>query len=288
MDFPFQLTANTIDRIQAWKDSHTKTDSTNSSKENVRDIKSLAYVLLHETLRTRLPGQPQLNAFNHFINHELDHVFREQGQPIQVCTINTRNNVAIEITFSDISVESPTHIEPDGTRIHLLPKDVSERRIPYDINVMVDLHVVQNHYSVVPTLKKYKDGPAFFSNCLVINDPYNFNGKGVALGRETTGTPEQHLASAQFLRFEPGVFEAFHKDACRRHNHRSRCPVDVHGYKKQLWTRLNAMDQKKDFHHKSDVKAMGMAQKLMVFIVAMIQKQMNSVVEWARKTRQLW
>ena len=247
MEFPFQLTPEGLRRIANLTHTYSSSNcaETAKTKQYARDLKSLSYVLLHEAMRTHMPGQAQLDAYNNAMDFEFDKIVREHEQPINVSTINSKNNSAIQIVFSDISIEAPTHTEPDGTRIHLLPKDVSKRRIPYDISMCVDLKLTQTLYDIVPPMREYgKDGKAFYAPCLIVADPYNFNGWGMALGRETTGTAQERASKGQTLFFKPGVWDEFHDDACNRHNRRSKCPVKVDGYKRQLWSNLGATDQK--------------------------------------------
>jgi len=250
MEFPFRLHSEGVTmikdltaRVGTGNDNDEEPDKT-TKKQHIRNLKAISYVMLHEALRTRLPGQAQLDAYNNFVDFELPKIVREHEQPIEVHTINAVNNVAIEIVFTDISVEAPTHTDPDGSRVHIHPSDVRKRRIPYDINVSVDLCMKQTHYELVPSLRNYGNGKAFYAPCLLVEDPYNFNGWGLAIGRATTGTSKHHVENAQVLFFKPGVWEDFHKDACSRHNRRSRHPVQVDGYKRQVWSKLCVQDQK--------------------------------------------
>ena len=281
MEFPFELKKGSVESIHALTQHAGKVDAPVEKHKKIRDLKALSYVMLHEALRTRLPGQGQIDAYNNFINFELPDIVREQSQPIEVHSINNLNNVAIQIIFTDISVEAPTHTEPDGRRVHLHPKDVSERRIPYDINVSVDLCLKQTMYEIVPPLRNYGDGKAFYAPCLLVSDPYHFNGWGLAIGRATTGSAQQHVETGQVLRFLPGVFESFHADALARHNRRSKCPVKVDGFKRQLWSKPSNIDQKTwNFfvHEQEHVDAPCMAcVKLLVFI-GYRDKQLNHFV----------
>lgn len=285
MEFPFRLESDSLDRIQSLVRNPDPVESPSpvhpgckkpipgASKTKdwtkVRDLKSLSYVLLHEALRTRMPGQAQLNAYNNLLDHELDQIVREQDQPIEINSITNLNNVAIAVTFTDVSIESPVHTEPDGQRIRLYPADVGVRRIPYDVGVSVDLKLTQTQYHVVPPLRNYSNGRAFYAPCLLVTDPFDFNGWGVAVGRATTGEASQHLASGQVLRFLPGVWEQFHRDACARQNRRSKCPVQVDAFTRQLWNRLSAADQRvwDEYCETPGKKSRGMAcVKLLVFI----------------------
>lgn len=202
------------------------------------------------------------------MDHELAQIVREHSQAIDVHAINHVNNAFIRVTFTDVSIEPPTHTEPDGTRIQIYPKDVSERRIPYDVNVSVDLCLTQKLYQIVPSIRDFAgDGNAFYAPCLIVQDPYQFNGWGLAIGRATTGDPKQHIANGQVLRFEPGVWDEFHASECARHNRRSKCPVQVPGYKRQLWSKLGVHDQKTWSAYCETPDAPGMAcVKLIVFI----------------------
>lgn len=289
MEFPFRLSPEGLARTQRLATQIGAEDGTMSTKnkrQKVRDLKALSYVMLHEGLRTRMPGQAHLDAFNNFIDFELPKSVREQGHPIEVHAINSVNNVAIRLLFTDISVESPTHSEPDGRRNYLYPRDVGQRHIPYDINVSVDLCLEQTFYDIIPPLRSYNpSNKAFYAPCLLVNDPYNFNGWGLAVGRSTTATIAQSVQQGKMLRFKPGVWEAFHTDACRRHNHRSKCPVTVSGYKRQLWSQLCARDQQVWNHYCSDGADAcpdfpGMAcTKLLVFIGYMDTTLNTFVVE---------
>ena len=254
MEFPFRMSPEGLTYVQHLTKEMGATEvPAHDRHRRVRDLKALSYVMLHEGLRTRMPGQAHLDAFNNFIDFELPKTVREQGHPIEVYAINSVNNVAIRLLFTDISVEPPTHTEPGGRRTYLYPRDVGQRHIPYDINVSVDLCLEQTFYDIVPPLKSYKPGgKAFYAPCLIVNDPHNFNGWGLAVGRATTCTIKQSVDQGQILRFKPGVWEAFHADACRRHNHRSKCPATVAGYKRQLWSRLSARDQRIWNHYCSD------------------------------------
>jgi DNA-directed RNA polymerase II subunit RPB2 len=254
MEFPFHLSPQGLGEIQQLTQTmghqdldgphNDKVEARNTKTKRVRNLKAISYVMLHEALRTRMPGQAQLDAYNNFADFELPNIVREHEQPIEVHTINAVNNVAISIVFTDISIEAPTHTEPDGTRVHLHPQDVGKRHIPYDVNVSVDLCLKQTCYEIIPPLRNYDHGKAFYAPCMLLEDPHNFNGWGLAVGRATTGTSKQHVDNGQMLFFKPGVWDAFHQDACERHNRRSKCPVRVDGYKRQLWSRMSAVDQK--------------------------------------------
>lgn len=243
-------------------------------REQVRGLRSTSYVIVQEALRANLPGQAQLNAYNNLLEHELSDIVREQNQPIQVHSITNLNNVAVTVTFTDISIRAPVHREPDDTWVRLRPCDVGKRRIPYDVSVSVDLKLVQTRFRTVPPLRNYRRGPVFYAPCLIVNDPYDgFDGWGLAVGRATTGDPRHHARSGQRLFFRPGVWDAFHIDACQRQNRRARQSTTPDALKRHMWTNLSTMDQRVWDAHNAAVSetastpCKGMAcVKLLVFI----------------------
>lgn len=266
MNYPFKVSPECLSRVQSViskcdtpipihkRYEYSKPDVQTqprkfTSHQEARDFRSLSYSLLQEALRKQRPGQAQLNANNRLMDFELHSIVQEQKQSIDVFSITAYNNVAAKLTFVDISVEEPIHKEPDGSRHHLHISEVAERRIPYDVQIYVDIHITQEVYEPVPPLRDYispkrQKGKAFFAPCLIVRDVWKFNNWGLATDRITSQNAETRLGNSLKLWFQPGVWDEFHQDACRRQNKRSRTRVTVDQFKKQLWNPLNEHDQK--------------------------------------------